>query len=69
MAGVKGLPDLVFTANAAVVKGDTAYLAHFKHQERQPERAHYKVIPRILLALQTSDNLPEQAKSNLSQRR
>ena len=32
-----GLPDLVFTANAAVVLGNTAVLARFFHPERQAE--------------------------------
>jgi N-dimethylarginine dimethylaminohydrolase len=32
-----GLPDLVFTANAAVVLDGTALLARFKHPERQGE--------------------------------
>ncbi len=32
-----GLPDLVFTANAAVVFHDLAVLAHFRHAERQGE--------------------------------
>jgi lysine-ketoglutarate reductase/saccharopine dehydrogenase-like protein (TIGR00300 family) len=32
-----GLPDLVFTANAAVVVGNTAVLARFFHPERQGE--------------------------------
>lgn len=34
---VDGLPDLVFTANAAVVYNDTAVIARYKHPERQPE--------------------------------
>jgi N-dimethylarginine dimethylaminohydrolase len=34
-----GLPDLVFTANAALISGGTAYLAQFACPERQPERA------------------------------
>src|ERR1700685_1446010 len=32
-----GLPDLVFTANAAVVLGGKAVLARFRHGERQNE--------------------------------
>lgn len=32
-----GLPDLVFTANAAVVHGGTALTARFRHPERQGE--------------------------------
>ncbi|WP_045233596.1 dimethylarginine dimethylaminohydrolase family protein, partial [Deinococcus pimensis] len=37
-----GLPDLVFTANAAVVRGRTALLARFHHPERQGEEPHYE---------------------------
>lgn len=39
---VEGLPDLVFTANAAFVHGSKAILASFKNAERQPEEAHYE---------------------------
>lgn len=37
---VAGLPDLVFTANAALVIEDVAYLSHFHYPERQPETIH-----------------------------
>jgi N-dimethylarginine dimethylaminohydrolase len=33
-----GVPDLVFTANAALVDGPRVVLASFRHRERQPER-------------------------------
>ena len=33
----KGLPDLVFTANAGFVYQDLAVIAHYKYPERQPE--------------------------------
>ncbi len=36
-----GLPDLVFTANGAVVMDGTALLARFRHPERQGEEALY----------------------------
>jgi len=39
---VAGLPDLVFTANAAFVHGDRAILARFKNDERRPEEPHYR---------------------------
>jgi N-dimethylarginine dimethylaminohydrolase len=39
VAGAQGLPDLVFTANAAVVMDGTALLARFRHPERQGEEA------------------------------
>jgi N-dimethylarginine dimethylaminohydrolase len=32
-----GLPDLVFTANAAMIFGDRAVLSHFRHTQRQGE--------------------------------
>jgi len=34
---VAGLPDLVFTANAAMIYGRRAILSHFRHQQRQGE--------------------------------
>ena len=37
---VAGLPDLVFTANAAIVHRDLAIVAHFRHAERQGEEPH-----------------------------
>src|SRR5205809_22481 len=37
---VKGLPDLVFTANAALIYRDRAILARFRHAERQGEEPH-----------------------------
>ena len=41
MAAVESLPDLVFTANAAVVRGSKAVLSSFRPRERQPEEPHY----------------------------
>ena len=37
---VKRLPDLVFTANAALIWRNVAYLARFRHAARQGETAH-----------------------------
>jgi len=37
-----GLPDLVFTANAAVVLDRKALLARFRHPQRQPESPHFE---------------------------
>lgn len=37
MTPVKGLPDLVFTANAGLVWHNTVYLATFRHSARQGE--------------------------------
>ena len=42
MKPVPGLPDLVFTANAAVVAGRRAALSRFRHPERQREEAHFE---------------------------
>lgn len=39
LGAVHGLPDLVFTANAALIWRDRAYLARFRHAARQPETA------------------------------
>ncbi|HLI21131.1 MAG TPA: arginine deiminase-related protein [Stellaceae bacterium] len=47
---VKGLPDLVFTANAAVVMDRVALVANFRYPERQPEAAHYERAFRDLWA-------------------
>jgi N-dimethylarginine dimethylaminohydrolase len=41
MHAVSGLPDLVFTANAALVYSQTAVLSSFRCTERQPEARHY----------------------------
>ena len=40
MAGVAGLPDLVFPANAAVVLDGRALVARFRHPERAGEEPH-----------------------------
>ncbi|TVQ22364.1 MAG: TIGR00300 family protein [Leptolyngbya sp. DLM2.Bin15] len=37
-----GWPDLVFTANAGLVLGDTVVLSRFFHPERQGEEPHFK---------------------------
>jgi N-dimethylarginine dimethylaminohydrolase len=47
---VAGLPDLVFTANAAVVMDGIALVARFRYPERQPEEAHYERAFRELWA-------------------
>lgn len=39
---VAGLPDLVFTANSAMIFGAKAILAHFRHHERQGEEPFYE---------------------------
>ena len=45
-----GLPDLVFTANAAVVLDRTALLARFRHPERQAEESDIAAAFRTLQA-------------------
>jgi len=37
LPAVNGLPDLVFTANAALISKNTAVVSHFKYPERQGE--------------------------------
>lgn len=37
---VEGLPDLVFTANAALIFRRTAILSRFRHEQRQGEEEH-----------------------------
>ena len=39
---IDGLPDMVFTANAALIFGKRAVVAHFKHRERQGEEQHFR---------------------------
>lgn len=34
-------PDMVFTANAALISGDTAILSQFRHKERMLEQPHF----------------------------
>jgi N-dimethylarginine dimethylaminohydrolase len=45
-----GVPDLVFTANAAVVLDRVALLARFRHPERQREEEHFEAAFRALQA-------------------
>ena len=39
---VAGLPDLVFTANAALVYGETAILSRFRYRQRRGEEPHHR---------------------------
>jgi N-dimethylarginine dimethylaminohydrolase len=39
---VKGLPDMVFTANAALIDGPVAVLSRFRHPQRQGEEPHFE---------------------------
>src|SRR5262249_13623359 len=45
---VEGLPDLVSTANAAVVLDGKALLARFRHSQRQGEEPHFEAAFRRL---------------------
>ncbi|MDA5194160.1 dimethylarginine dimethylaminohydrolase family protein [Govanella unica] len=45
-----GVPDMVFTANAAVVLNGIALLARFRHRERQGEEQHIHAFFKTLLA-------------------
>jgi len=73
MSPVKGLPDLVFTANAAVVYGEVAVVSSFRYPERQPESQHYaewlesdgfsvKTLPRDVLFEGAGDALFDRAR-------
>jgi N-dimethylarginine dimethylaminohydrolase len=58
-----GLPDLVFTANAAVVLDAQVLLARFRHPERQREEGHFEAAFRSLQARGLVDavrKLPEE---------
>jgi N-dimethylarginine dimethylaminohydrolase len=50
VAAASGVPDLVFTANAAVVLNRTALLARFRHPERQREEPHFSAVFQALQA-------------------
>lgn len=39
---VEGLPDMVFTANAAYLHKGTAWISSFKNEERKGEEKHFK---------------------------
>lgn len=54
-----GLPDLVFTANAAVVLDGKALLARFRHPERQGEQPVYASAFRVLQARGLIDDIAE----------
>ncbi|MCH7615609.1 MAG: amidinotransferase [Nitrospinae bacterium] len=42
MTPIKGLPDLVFTANAGVLHDGKAVISRFRHPERQGEEKHFE---------------------------
>lgn len=51
------LPDMVFTANAAVVMDRKALLARFRHAERQREEVHFERAFRALQAAGVIDEV------------
>ncbi len=62
VGAVKGLPDLVFPANAAVVLDGKVLLARFRHPERQGEEPHFRAAFQQLRARGLVDeiiDLPE----------
>jgi N-dimethylarginine dimethylaminohydrolase len=42
IAPIQGLPDMVFTANAGIVKEDTFIVSSMKHDQRKPESMHFQ---------------------------
>ena len=40
MDPIKGLPDLVFTANAGLIWNETAFVSRFRHEARQGETVY-----------------------------
>jgi ornithine aminotransferase len=59
MPAVAGLPDLVFTANAALVLDGRALLARFRNAERQPEPPQARATFEQLLRQGEIDSLHE----------
>ena len=53
----QGVPDLVFTANAAVVLNRRALLARFRHEERRREEPHFEAAFRVLQARGVIDDV------------
>jgi N-dimethylarginine dimethylaminohydrolase len=58
-APVPGLPDLVFTANAAVVLDRTALMSRFRHRERQGEQPVFSAAFHALQARGLIDDVVE----------
>ena len=59
VAGVAGLPDLVFPANAAIVLDGKVLLARFRHPERQGEEAVFRTAFEVLRARGYVDEIVE----------
>ena len=58
-APVRGLPDMVFTANAAMVLDRKVLLARFLHGERQGEEVHNRAFFEALRARGVIDEIVE----------
>jgi N-dimethylarginine dimethylaminohydrolase len=54
---VKDLPDLVFTANAAVVLDRTALLSRFRHPERKHEEGYFEAAFQALIMRRLIDRV------------
>lgn len=54
---VAGVPDLVFTANSAIVLDRKALLARFRYPQRRDEEGHYKAAFRTLQAKGLIDSI------------
>src|SRR5215510_7271593 len=59
IGAVKGLPDLVFTANAAVVLDGRVLLSRFRHPERRREEPYFAAAFRALRARGFVDSIAE----------
>jgi len=57
MPAVAGVPDLVFTANAAIVLDRKVLLARFRYPQRREEEGHYKAAFRALQAKGLVDSI------------
>lgn len=73
MQAIKGLPDLVFTANGGIVQGKTFVRANFRYRERQGEQQYFeswfrdhgyevKTLPQEIKFEGTGDVYPYQGK-------
>ena len=40
---IYGLPDMVFTANAGLIRDDVVVLSRFLHKQRQGEEAYFQI--------------------------
>lgn len=60
LAPLPGLPDMVFSANGALVVGGRAYGARFRHAERRPEaEAHARWLRAHGIAVHTPEHTNE----------